>query len=54
MVCGSGIPGASLNGRKPEDLKGPKLKAMFGMWVATTKGKKADLINLKSCLRYHC
>ena len=46
--CGlreSDIPGASLNGRKPEDLKVVELKRWLDCRAASTKGKKADLIS---------
>ena len=38
------IPGAALNGRKPEQLKIPELKLWLACRGAPTKGKKADLI----------
>ena len=37
------VPGASLNGRKPE-LKVPELKNWLACRGAPTKGKKADLV----------
>ena len=38
------VPGALLNGRKPEQLKIPKLKLWLACRKAPTKGKKADLV----------
>ena len=38
------VPGASLSGRKPEDLKVPELKTWLTCRGLPTKGKKADLI----------
>ena len=38
------VPGASLNGRKPENLKVPELKCWLACRRLPTKGKKADLI----------
>ena len=38
------VPGASLNGRKPENLKVPKLKHWLASRGKPTKGKKADLV----------
>ena len=46
--CGlheSDIPGASLNRRKPEDLKVVKLKQWLDGRAASTEAKKADLIS---------
>ena len=46
--CGlreSDIPGTSLTGRKPEDLKVGELKRWFDCRATSTKGKKADLIS---------
>ena len=37
------VPGASLSGRKPEDLKVPELKTWLTCRGLPTKGKKADL-----------
>ena len=42
-VEGNEFPGASLNGRSPEELKVPKLKFWLTYRGAPTKGKKADL-----------
>ena len=38
------VPGASLNGKKPEQLKVPELKNCLACRGATNKGKKADLV----------
>ncbi len=38
------VPGASLRGRKPEELKIPELKLWLNCRGAPTKGKKADLV----------
>ena len=38
------IPGASLNGRRPEQLKIPELRLWLKCRRAPTKGKKADLV----------
>ena len=38
------VPGASLNGRKPEQLKVPELKYWLACRGAPTKGRKADLV----------
>ena len=38
------VPGASLNGRKPEQLKVPELKLWLACRGALTKGRKAELI----------
>ena len=38
------VPGASLNGRKPEQLKVPELKYWLSCRGAPTKGRKADLV----------
>ena len=38
------VPGASLNGRRPEQLKIPELKLWLACRRAPTKGKKADLV----------
>ena len=38
------VPGASLNGRKPEQLKVPKLKLWLACRGALTKGRKTELI----------
>ena len=38
------IPGASLNGRKPEQLKVPDLKYWLASRGAPTKRKRADLV----------
>ena len=43
-VCEGDVPGASLNGRKPEQLKVPKLKYWLSCRGAPTKGRKADLV----------
>ena len=38
------IPGASLNGRDPSDLKVPELKRWLLCRGASVRGKKADLV----------
>ena len=38
------VPGASLNGRKPESLKVAELKYWLTCRGAPTKDKKADLV----------
>ena len=38
------IPGASLHGREPSDLKIPELKRWLACRGAPLKGKKADLV----------
>ena len=38
------VPGASLAGRDPSDLKVPELKRWLECRAASTRGKKADLI----------
>ena len=38
------VPGASLNGRKPEQLKIPELKLWLACRRAPTRGRKADLV----------
>ena len=38
------VPGASLQGRDPSELKVPELKRWLQCRAASTKGKKADLI----------
>ena len=38
------VPGASLNGRKPEQLKISELKLWLACRRAPTKGRKADLV----------
>ena len=38
------VPGASLNGRKPEELTIPQLKRWLQCRNASVKGKKADLV----------
>ena len=38
------VPGVSLNGRNPEQLKVPELKNCLACRGAPTKGKKADLV----------
>ena len=38
------VPGASLNGRRPEKLKVPELKLWLSCRGAPTKGKKADIV----------
>ena len=43
-ICDEDFPGASLNGRRPEDLKVPELKYWLECRRAPTKGKKADLV----------
>ena len=40
----SDVPGTSLDGRKPEDLKNAELKHWLMCRGASTKGKKADLV----------
>lgn len=40
-LCEKDIPGASLNGRKPNVLKVPELKRCRG---ASVRGEKADLV----------
>ena len=43
-VCEKDFPGASLNGRKPEQLKVPELKNWLACRGAPTNGKKEDLV----------
>ena len=43
-MCEEDVPGAPLNGRKPEQLKVPELKNWLACRGAPTKGKKADLV----------
>ena len=38
------VPGASLNGRRPEQLKVPELKLWLACRAAPTRGKKAVLV----------
>ena len=38
------IPGASLNGKNPKDLKIPQLKRWLQCRNASVKGKKAELV----------
>jgi len=38
------VPGASLNGRKPEELKIPELRLWLTCRQVPTKGKKTDLV----------
>ena len=40
----SDIAGASLNGRKPEELTVPQLKRWLQCRKASLKGKKSDLV----------
>ena len=38
------VPGASLKGRKPEQLKVPELKLWLSCRGAPTRGRKAELV----------
>ena len=38
------VPGASLRGQRPDQLKVPELKLWLAYRGAPTKGKKADLV----------
>ena len=43
-VCEEDVPDASLNGRKPEQLKVSELKCWLACRGAPTKARKADLV----------
>ena len=44
ILVESDVPGASLNGEKPEELTLPRLKLWLQCRKASTKGKKSDLV----------
>ena len=43
-LCEEDVPGASLQGRDPSELKIPELKRWLTCRGAPLKGKKADLV----------
>ena len=44
LLTEADVPGASLNGKKPNDLTVPQLKRWLICRNASIKGKKADLV----------
>ena len=46
-MCEEDIPGAYLKGRRPEQFKVPELKLWLTCRGAPTKGKKADLVEMR-------